>query len=210
MTYHQGATSPLISRLVCGAIVLIAAAGWCHSARSDDLPDRCAVPLSWDLTAPDSAAFWRDDRNISILRRTDGERVAYRIVGDVVELNPALFPALATAPGGGLADVSEIVIDAREIILDMPIRLADGALRLRADIVRFAGNGSVSLIDPPDAAEQAVEIIARTLDLSKARAVPFAFATQGWQLAAAPQWPLAATDDKGGVKRVLRLKVGAP
>ncbi len=207
MTDRHGATSPLISRLACGALALLAA-GWSGVARSDDLPDRCAVPLSWELTAPDSAAFWRDDRNISILRRTDGERAAYRIVGDVVELNPILFPALATTPGGGLADVSEIVIDAREIILDMPIRLSDGALRLRADIVRFAGNGAVSLVDPPNAAEQAVEIIARTLDLSKARAVPFAFATQGWQLGAAPLWPVAAADGKEGAKRVLRLKVG--
>jgi hypothetical protein len=203
MTDRHGATLPLISRLACGALALLVAAGWTHAARSDDLPDRCAVPLSWDLTAPDSAAFWRDDRNISILRRADGERVAYRIVGDVVELNPILFPALATAPGGGLADVSEIVIDAREIILDMPIRLTDGALRLRADTVRFAGGGAISLIDPPKAAEQAVEIIARTLDLSKARAVPFAFATQGWQLGTPPQWPAAE-----GAKRMLRLKVG--
>lgn len=203
MTDRHGATLPLISRLACGALALLVAAGWTHAARSDDLPDRCAVPLSWDLTAPDSAAFWRDDRNISILRRVDGERVAYRIVGDVVELNPILFPALATAPGGGLTDVSEIVIDAREIILDMPIRLTDGALRLRADTVRFAGGGAISLIDPPKAAEQAVEIIARTLDLSKARAVPFAFATQGWQLGTPPQWPAAE-----GAKRMLRLKVG--
>ena len=56
---------------------------------------------------------------------------------------------------------------------------------------------------PGGATEQAVEIIARTLDLSKARAVPFAFATQGWQLTAAPQWPAA-----DGPKRILRLKVG--
>ena len=159
MKDRHGATSPLISRLACGAFALLVAAGWSDVVRADDLPDRCAVPLAWELTAPDPASFWRDDRTISILRRVDGERVAYRIVGDVVELNPTLFPALATAPGGGLADISEIVIDAREIILDMPIRLADGTLRLRADIVRFAGNGAVSLIDPPKAAEQAVEIL---------------------------------------------------
>lgn len=203
MTAHHGATSPLISRLACGALVVLAAAGWSDGARAADVPDRCAVPLSWELTAPDSASFWRNDRNISILRRADGERFAYRIVGDVVELNPTLFPALTTAPGGGLADVSEIVIDAREIIVDMPIRLTDGAVRLRADVVRFAGNGAISLIDPPNAAEQTVEIVAGALDLAQARALPFAFATQGWQLAAAPQWPAADAP-----KRMLRLKVG--
>ncbi len=203
MTDRHGATSPLVSRLACGALALLVAAAWSDAARPDDLPDRCAVPLSWELTAPDSAAFWRNDRNISILRRVDGERFAYRIVGDVVELNPTLFPALATAPGGSLVDVSEIVIDAREIIIDMPIRLTDGAVRLRADIVRFAGGGAISLIDPPRAAEQVVEIISRTLDLANARALPFAFATQGWQLTAAPQWPAADAP-----KRVLRLKVG--
>ena len=71
MNYRHGATSPFISRLACVALALTAATAWSDAARSDDLPDRCAVPLSWDVAAPDSAAFWRDDRNISILRRIE-------------------------------------------------------------------------------------------------------------------------------------------
>lgn len=207
MTHRHAATSPLIPRLAFGAFALIAGSIWHGATLANEQPDRCMVPLAWDIAAPDPARFWSEDRRISILRREDGQRFAYRIVGDVVEVNSTLFPALATGPGEALDEISEIVIDAREIVLDMPIRLRDGALRLRADVVRFAGGGAVSLVDPPGAvegaADQVVEITARTLDLSKARALPFVFATQGWQLGGLPQWPVA-----DGAKRVLRLRVG--
>lgn len=203
MTKNNGATSPLIMRLLCCALAGIAILPWPHQALAGDLPDRCAVPLSWQAEALDPASFWNQDRRVSILRREDGERFAYRIVGDVVELNPALFPALATAPDGRLTDISEIAIDAREIVVDMPLRLDNGVIKLQADLVRFAGGGSVALIDPPKEREQALEITATTLDLSHARGVPFVFATQGWQLTAPPQWPIADAP-----KRMLRLKVG--
>ena len=207
MSMTNGAPSPfkmrLLSCCVFAAIALLQAPT-AHGAA--DLPDRCAVPLSWPTAADaklDPAAFWNNDREISILRREDDGRFAYRIVGDVVEINPTLFPALATAPDGQLTDVSEIVIDAREIILDMPLRLDDGVIKLRADVVRFAGGGSISLVVPPQQREQSVEIVAATLDLSHARAVPFVFTTQGWQLTQPPQWPAA-----DGPKRMIRLKVG--
>lgn len=204
MTKINGATSPFILRLLsCALAGLGMLAGGTAGA---DQPDRCAVPIAWpsepSQAAFDPAAFWNDDRQISILRHEDGARFAYRIVGDVVELNPTLFPALATAPDGRLTDVSEIVIDAREIILDMPLRLQDGMVRLRADTVRFAGGGSIALIDPPQESEQGIDIVAATLDLSQARALPFVFATQGWRAGEAPQWP------GDGPKRMLRLKVG--
>jgi hypothetical protein len=205
MTKTNGAKSPFILRLmlcaIAGTVSLHGAAAAAEQA------DRCAMPLAWQTAALDAQAFspqafWDQDRAVSILRREDGGRFAYRIVGDVVELNPTLFPALATAPDALLTDISEIAVDAREIILDMPLRLADGTVKLRADVVRFAGSGSISLIDPPKEREQAVEIIAGALDLSHARAVPFVFATQGWQLAAAPLWPAA-----DGAKRKLTLKL---
>ena len=203
MTKTNGAISPLLTRLACCAFAGIAILLNAPAAPAAEQPDRCAVPLAWPAEALDPATFWDNDRQISILRREDGQRFAYRIVGDVVELNATLFPALATAPDGRLTDISEIAIDAREIILDMPLRLDDGVIRLRADVVRFAGGGSIALVDPPKEREQAVEITARSLDLSHARAVPFVFATQGWQLTEPPHWPVG-----DGPKRMLRLKLG--
>ncbi len=208
MTKTNGATSPFKMRLLCCcALAAIALAQVPSAGGAAETPDRCAVPLAWPADAAeaafDAAAFWDSDRQISILRREDGGRFAYRIVGDVVELNATLFPALATAPDGQLTDISEIAIDAREIVIDMPLRLSDGAIKLRADVVRFAGGGSIALIDPPKEREQGVEIIAASLDLANARAVPFVFATQGWRLSEPPLWPAADAP-----KRMLRLKVG--
>lgn len=202
MIQTNGATSLHLLRFICCVLAGIVAA-WGGPARAAEVADRCAVPVTWPIESTNPQAFWDDDRQVSILRREDGGRFTYRIVGDVVELNPALFPALATEPDGALTDIAEISVDAREIIVDMPIRLADGVLKLRADRVRFGGGGSVSLIQPPKEREQALDIVAQTLDLSRARAVPFVFATQGWRLAEAPAWPAADAP-----KRMLRLKIG--
>jgi hypothetical protein len=148
MNKTTGATSPIRMRLLsCCALAAFALAQASFGALAAELPDRCAVPLAWPEragkstgeSAIDPAEFWENDRQISILRREDGQRFAYRIVGDVVELNATLFPALATAPDGQLSDISELVIDAREIVIDMPLRLSDASISLRADTVRFAG-----------------------------------------------------------------------
>jgi hypothetical protein len=189
--------------LVAAAGCIIAAAAVAQDQGSG-LADRCAAPLIAVAEAPDPQAYWDNDRQISVYRRQDETGSVYRIVGDIVELTPDLFPLLATAPGESLNAISEISIDAREIVVAMPLRLADGSIRLYADTVRFTGAGSLSLAQQPKEREQAVEIIASTLDLTRAPAMPFVLQTQGWVMNGTPAWPAA-----DGSKRVLRIKARA-
>ncbi|HET6621384.1 MAG TPA: hypothetical protein VFG64_15725 [Dongiaceae bacterium] len=182
-------------------MALSVAWGSAGAAAQDEI-DRCAAPLAQAGESIDPVSFWNGDREIFVWRRQDGDRYAYRIVGDIVELTPRLFSALATVPGQSLRDVTEISIDAREIIVAMPIRLADGAIKLYADDVRFTGDGSLSLMEPPAQRDQMIEIVAGTLDLAHAPDMPFLFPTQGWVLNGAPQWPL-----RDGARRLLRVKV---
>lgn len=185
--------------LWCAATALSIALGSAGALAQDAL-DRCSAPLLAQSEPIDPVAFWNEDRTVLVALRDDSGRRAFRIAGDIVELTPRLFPALASEPGQPLRDVSEISIEARELIVGMPLRLADGVIRLQADTVRFTGDGTISLVDPPGERDQAVEIVADTLDLSRAPDMPFMFQTQGWKLNAAPQWPAA-----GGPKRLLRI-----
>ena len=204
MIHGRGVVSSSVMRvLLCAGIALGAAWAGAPAMAQDEL-DRCTIPLMPQAEAPDPQAFWNDDRQVSVWRRQDGQRSAYHVVGDVVELTPKLFPALATSPGAALKDVSEISIDAREIIVAMPIRIADGAIRLVADAVRFTGDGSISLVDRPGQRDQMVEVVTNQLDLSHAPDMPFVFQTQGWVINATPQWPAA-----GAPKRLLRIKARA-
>lgn len=187
--------------LWCAGLAAVAGCIGAAPVSAQELPDRCVAPLIAAADAPDPQAFWDNDRHISVYRRQDESRYVYRIVGDIVELTPDLFPLLATRPGQALNEVAEISVDAREIVVAMPLRLADGAIRLYADTVRFTGAGSLSLVDRPSAREQAVEIIATTLDLSRAPAMPFVLQTQGWVMNGTPDWPAA-----GAAKRILRIK----
>lgn len=201
MKYSHGVASFHVMRVLLCVGFALALAWQISTAAAQEMTKRCTAPLMAEEQAPDPQAFWNDDREVSVWRRQDGERYAYRIIGDIVELTPKLFSALSTLPGQSLDDVSEISIDAREIVLAMPIRLRDGTLKLHADNVRFTGDGSISLVEAPSQTDQLVEIVTDTLDLSHAPEMPFVFPTQGWVLNGAPQWPAA-----GAPKRILRIK----
>ena len=202
MNHGHGVPSFQVKRVLwCTAIVLAGAFG-AAPATAQTLMDRCVAPILAEAELVDPSFFWNEDREVMVWRRPDGDRFAYRIAGDIVELTPRLFSAFATAPGQSLRDVSEISIEAREIIVAMPLRLTDGTVKLHADNVRFTGAGTITLVDPPAERAQSAEIIADTLDLSHAPDMPFMFPTQGWLLNAQPQWPVA-----DGPKRTLRIKV---
>jgi hypothetical protein len=202
MNYGKGVASYQVMRVLWCAGMALSIACASAPARAQDEVDRCAAPLTLEAETIDPAAFWNDDREVSVWRRQDGDRFAYSIVGDIVELTPKLFSALATGPGESLQGISQINIDAREIVVAMPIRLANGTIKLYGDTVRFTGDGSVSLVDTPTQRDQLVEIVADTLDLSHAPDMPFVFPTQGWILNSKPQWPAA-----GSGKRLLRVNV---
>ncbi|MEZ5830906.1 MAG: hypothetical protein R3D05_06970 [Dongiaceae bacterium] len=201
MNHGQGVARFQIMRVFgCAGVALSIALGT-SAASAQDLLDRCAAPL---IAAPeliDPSAFWEDDRAVEVWREQDGDRYAYHIAGDIVELTQELFSAFATTPGNPLRTVSEITVDARKIIVSMPIRLENGTIKLYGDTVTFTGAGTISLIDPPSTQDQTVEIVAETLDLSHAPDMPFMFPTKGWILNAQPEWP--ASD---AAKRILRVK----
>ena len=202
MNHGQGVPSFQVKRVLCCTAMVLSVAFGAAPATAQNLMDRCVAPILTEAELVDPSFFWNEDREVMVWRRPDGDRFAYRIAGDIVELTPRLFSAFATAPGQSLRDTSEISIEAREIIVAMPLRLTDGTVKLYADSVSFTGAGTITLADPPAERDQAVEIIADTLDLARAPDMPFMFPTQGWVLNAQPQWPAA-----GAPKRSLRIKV---
>src|SRR5687767_1417075 len=202
MNHGRGVPTFQVSRVLwCAGVALSLALG-STPARAQNLMDRCVAPLMAEAELVDPSFFWNEDREVMVWRRADGDRFAYRIAGDIVELTPQLFSAFATAPGQSLRDISEISIEARELIVAMPLRLTDGTIKLYADTVRFTGAGTITLTDPPAEREQAAEIIADTLEFRRVLFRSFMFPTQGWVLNAQPQWPAA-----GAPRRSLRIKV---
>jgi hypothetical protein len=148
MNYGQGVASFQVMRVLwCAGMALSITLG-SATALAQDQFDRCVAPIMAEAEPVDPSAFWNDEREVLVWRRQDGDRYAYRIAGDIVELTPELFSALATAPGQSLRDISEISVDAREIVVAMPLRLANGTVKLHGDNVRFTGDGTVALPDP--------------------------------------------------------------
>lgn len=165
-----------------------------HSGISDATADsfdygNCSPPLRSEANQSDPEAAWNVDRRVFVSEtvRADGRR--FKIVGDIVELSPELFPSLYRQDGQYLEDVAEITVEAREIIVGMPIRLTSGAVSMTADRVTFKFDGLVSFVRPPATANQSLKILTGILDLSSARSKPLLFASTDWTPPAeGPRW----------------------
>ncbi|MGO6770345.1 hypothetical protein [Rhizobium johnstonii] len=150
----------------------------------------CTAPITADDHG-DPAAAWDGDRRVFVFDTQGEQGRRVRVVGDIVELTPELFPSLFRADGQYLEDVDSITIDAREIVVAMPIRMAGGHLKLNAQRVTFKFDGLVSFVREPVTTDQSVEIMTRELDLSQSRSIPLLFATNDWAFAEAPRWNTA-------------------
>ena len=106
MNHDQGVASSQVKRVLwCAGVALSIALG-AAPAVAQSLTDRCVAPILADSELVDPSYFWDEDREVMVWRRADGDRFAYRIAGDIVELTPQLFSAFATAPGQSLRDIS--------------------------------------------------------------------------------------------------------
>ncbi len=119
---------------------------------------------------------WLQDNRIYLQdRSTSAERKDYRIVGDIVVLSEANFPSLARGEGSVLAGKSSIVIEAREVVFSMPLRLDDTELIVLAEQVSFTPVGFVSMTTPAAGFAQRVDICARRMTLEGGLRLPFQF-----------------------------------
>jgi len=175
-------------RLVAPSLVLLTLMGdvFAQAVDGTSVPrfnyDVCKPPLFNPTGAADASSLWSNDRRVYVFKTESPNGLRYRIVGDIVDLSAKQFPSLARESGQYLEKVSEIVVDARQIIVAMPIRLAGGTVRLRGERVIFPFDGAISFVRTPSvpATKQLLEISTRELDLSAARGTPFLFATQDW------------------------------
>jgi hypothetical protein len=187
------------------AIALLVLDSQFLAAQTGVVRGACEVPVLGDDVTLDPASFWSADRQVTIARQGAKDKPDFRIAGDIVELNAQIFSSLARGGGETLTNFRSLTIDAREIVVAMPILLGDDAtIRLHGETVRFQFSGFIGFTVPPKAGEQRVEIRSRTLDLSDSSLTPFRFITQDWQL-----WPerMAWPRSADGPRRLLSIHV---
>lgn len=109
------------------------------------------------------------------------DRATVVIVGDVVVLDQATFPSLVVPWGGYHTGVGRLVVDAREIVLDMEIALQGGHIVLHAEVIRFGPRARLTLSGEPGDQDDGLELVADHLDLRAASPRGLlGFQTQRW------------------------------
>ena len=132
------------------------------------------------MQAPE-ADWWANSKTvISRTNSTVADLRSFYMLGDTVRLTPENFPHLAVDPSTALTKVEKIVIDAREVVINMPILLANGRIEIRADKVTFTPNGYFAFYGQPKQSGEGVFILARSVDtfaFSVKNYLPFNFVT---------------------------------
>jgi len=132
---------------------------------SNRIPEEVCVAGLFEMpTSFDPQTAW--DRFDDFVVAREGTK--YRIVADLIHLEPKRFAFLERGNEDTLANASELVIDARKIIVDMNIILEDGALELHGKTVAFTSRGAVAIAGTPKNQNQRIEIITEHLDLTRA------------------------------------------
>ncbi len=149
------------------------------------------------VAAPDFDALWQADNLywVGSSQPTTG-KFDVVIVGDVIVLTPKTFPMLARTDNRPISNWSKVTIDARVIVVGMPLIFGSTKVELRAQKIIWKPEGRISLKAPPGDGGDGVQITAQEIDFSKAALRPFDFATDNWEayplndadLAGASRW----------------------
>ena len=165
--------------------------------------DNTCLSSLFDEAGPDPSEAWVSDERYEVAA-VDGEDGRDGILhhgANSVRLSKETIPSLAPAEGGSSTHVDFLTIDARRIVVDMPIAIDDASITLHGEEISFSGRGAIAITKPPSKRPQSLTIVAGTLNLSDARRTPLLFETQDWL---GETWPTAETG-----KRTVRLMVEA-
>lgn len=151
------------------------------AAASSAFPQGLINSFAPELVTPVSESrssyqdLWDLDNRVWVLPASPNTGSASRIVGDRVILNATNWPSLARPDGGVLSGRNLLLIEARELIIDMPLRFADGGLVVSAQSVAFGPQGVVTFAPPLSDYAQQFQITARQLSFRGGRKMPLAF-----------------------------------
>ena len=116
---------------------------------------------------------WESDTGYEVaVRDLGGGKLRIVVVGDVLVLNKARFASLLRSVDQAPANVSELVLDAREVRIAEPLALQSAFVRIYAHTVVFEGRGLIALTRAPSAGADGLEINTHQLDLRKAQPIP--------------------------------------
>lgn len=147
------------------------------SCTSSDIWIRCPDALQAKATQDSPAQLWQSDADYWITSLpSDPSRKRLYVVGDQIRLTSADFTNFLRAADDPRADIAEIVVDARAITVDMPIRLLSSTLLLQGETVSFTKRADIALSEPPlDSQGDGIAILAKRLDLRNIRRRPLNF-----------------------------------
>lgn len=119
--------------------------------------------------------LWELDRKAWVQQSSSDGGTVWRIVGDRVVLNAVDWPSLERPDGAVLSGRTVLLIEARELLIDMPLRFEDGGLIINARSVSFGPRGVISFVSPQPRFAQQFQITAQTLSFHGARRMPLSF-----------------------------------
>lgn len=138
----------------------------------------CPSTLFKSPPFPSPASVWESDTSYIPAIKADaaGSSSAY-VVADKLDLTKDTFPSLFRTRRRPNDKVTHIVLDGRDVNIDMPIVFDTTTLVIYAHRLRFGPRGSIVFTNPPKETD-GLTIVTDELDLSGAALHPFVFVTR--------------------------------
>lgn len=118
---------------------------------------------------------WDDDDNYSLTSRTVNGSVSIRVTADIVRINDANFHSLVREIDKAVPNVSEVIVDARKIVIDGPLSFESSHLVFLGDEIDFGPSGRISLTSAPRGTNDGLRLIARSVSFDDGARKPIQF-----------------------------------
>jgi hypothetical protein len=145
------------------------------SDTSATVPPACP-PLA--LSVPPYQS-WNDDTAYEIqVSNVSNGKLRVVITGDILSLDDQNFSSILRSASNAPANISELILDGREVRIKGPLSLQHGNVRIFAQRVSFEAGGRIVLTHPPENDKDGLDINAEAIDLRKADSLPFQVVVQ--------------------------------
>jgi len=163
---------------------------------------QCDYPLISASRLSELPSKWYAEDNVYEVNKSQKEnRREFSVVGDILVINKQTIPSLSRTLGSYITNVDSLEFVAREIVLDMPLRIESTQLSFIAEKVSFSSKGLIDVAQDTDQAFSDISIIAKEIDLKNAPALAFNFSTRDWSSIQKNE------SEKTGAKVVIRAAV---
>jgi hypothetical protein len=177
----QGSGSPctslrcsldLVNRVITLSLMVTAAVGSLAMAspgRPINPPQSCSVIPP---PAPSNYTPWDSDDNYNLSTTQDGSSTKLRISADILRIDAAKFRSLVRNIDVAIPNISEVIFDARKIVINGSLSFSSSHLTFLAEAIEFGPDARITYTSAPGSTGDYLRFVAQVISFDQSPKKP--------------------------------------